>query len=370
MHRIKTYQTACLLSSVFMLSPIYAWANDPNLSSAPVTTPAENQQDILNQIPRFIDATPTLFPAQSDHSIVPPSHETENNSWADRKQKALTTWTDTTAKKIDDWFGEVDPQRPASATLRVLLDSTWNKYDDYDIEPRIRGKIRLPTLERKLSVVFGDDSLDNEMESNSTIRSENLSHSSDKTIDSKRTRESNSSLAIRWSELSQKLPFDTDVDLGLRSGDDLYLRLKASKDWQLDNDFQLHAEQIYRYGIDSKNYFRTNLELAHMRSNHPILANQVNLTYADAQEDDLTWDNYTFRQHQFFHGNRFSYGVYTGGYLNARDLRLNSWGPYVSWRQPFLREWFYIQGDLNYFNDQREDRQHFASAALRLEALF
>ena len=28
-------------------------------------------------------------------------------------------------------------------------------------------------------------------------------------------------------------------------------------------------------------------------------SNQLSLTYADEQEDDLTWDNYTFRQHQF-----------------------------------------------------------------------
>ena len=54
---------------------------------------------------------------------------------------------------------------------------------------------------------------------------------------------------------SKRLPFETDADLGLRSGDDVYLRLKASKDWQLENDFSFHAEQIYRYGIDSKKLF-------------------------------------------------------------------------------------------------------------------
>ncbi|EHU1259212.1 hypothetical protein A1E07_RS18505, partial [Acinetobacter baumannii] len=55
---------------------------------------------------------------------------------------------------------------------------------------------------------------------------------------------------------------------------------------------------------------------------------------------------------------------------NDNDLRLNSWGPFVSWRQPVLREWFFVQGDLNYFNDHREDRNHYVSTFLRLEALF
>jgi len=52
------------------------------------------------------------------------------------------------------------------------------------------------------------------------------------------------------------------------------------------------------------------------------------------------------------------------------ELRLNSWGPFVSWRQPLWREWFYVQGDLNYFNDHREDRDHFVSTFVRLETLF
>ncbi len=90
------------------------------------------------------------------------------------------------------------------------------------------------------------------------------------------------------------------MTFGIRSGSDIYARLKASKDWQLDNDFSFRAEQIYRYGIDSKNYLRTNLEFTQSKPHHPILSNQFNLTYADAQDDDLSWDNFSFRQHQFF----------------------------------------------------------------------
>ena len=50
-------------------------------------------------------------------------------------------------RKIDNWFGEVDPQKPASATIRVMIDNYWNEYDNFEIKPRIRGKIKLPTLE-------------------------------------------------------------------------------------------------------------------------------------------------------------------------------------------------------------------------------
>ena len=326
--------------------------------------------NLLYQLPSWIDAVPTFLPQQSDELMVRPILETADRTWVDRKQFQIRSWADDTSNKIDNWFGETNPEKPASATLRVIVDNSWNQHDGYEIKPRIRGRIKLPTLERQLSLVFGDDSLDNELDNNVAITNENPGNSNDKTLDRQQTRENNSSFALRWSEFSKYLPFKTDLDLGLRSGDDIYLRLKASKDWKLENDFSFHAEQIYRYGIDSKNYLRTNLELTHARPNQAFLSNQLNLTYSDNQDDDLTWDNSLFRQHQFFHENTFSYGLYTGGFLNNKDLRLNSWGPFVSWRQPVWREWLYVQGDLNYINNHRDDRSHFISSALRLEALF
>ncbi|WP_227591229.1 hypothetical protein [Acinetobacter shaoyimingii] len=324
----------------------------------------------LNFIPRVIDSTPTLLPDQSNSKIVPETAQTENMTWMDRSQKSIRNWADRTAHKIDGWFGKTNPDKPASAKLRVIIDNDWDKHDGYEVKPRIRGSIKLPTLEQKLSVVFGDDSLDNESRHNVAITNENPAGVADKKFDSKQIRDDNSSIALRWSEFSKKLPFDLDADLGLRSGDDLYARLKATKEWQLPNDFSVYAEQIYRYGIDSKNYLRTNLELTHARPNEAFFSNQLYLTYADEQDEDLTWDNRTYRQHQFFEGNRFNYGIYTGGYYDNDDLRLNSWGPFISWRQPLWREWFYVQGDLNYFNDQREDRSHYPRALIRLEALF
>ncbi|MGE8654959.1 MAG: hypothetical protein ACN6NV_14685 [Acinetobacter gandensis] len=378
-HFVRTF----LLTVSLGLTYQSIWANESISTATLPVTDAESKDsadtdsintpknyDLLDQIPRWIDASPTFLPGQSDHAIVPNTDQTENNSWTDRQQKKVRNWADRTAVRMDNWFGQSEPDKPANATLRVILDNSWNKHDEYEIKPRIRGKIKLPTLEKKLSVVFGDDSLDNELENNTAITNENPAGRSDKNYDNKQTREDNSSLALRWSEISDRLPFETDADLGLRSGDDLYVRLKAAKKWQLDNDYSFLAEQIYRYGIDSENYLRTNLELTHTRPGEPFISNQFNLTYADTQDDDLKWDNFSYRQHQFFKGNRFNYGLYTGGFYNNDQLRLNSWGPYISWRQPFLREWFYIQGDLNYLNDHREDKSHYLGALVRLEALF
>ena len=361
---------ACSLGSASM---VYAASNTEPQNPPqpqPAQTEAATSENFLDYIPKWVDATPTVFPEQSNQPIVPPTEETEDRTWIDRKQRTIREWTDRTSVKIDDWFGEIDPEKPASATIRFMLDNYWNEYDNYEVKPRIRGKIKLPTLEKRLSLVFGDDTLDDEFDNNIANINNQPNQDGNKRLNSEQTRDNNGSIALRFSNLSKRLPFETDADIGIRSGDDVYLRLRAEKNWTLRNDFHFNAEQIYRYGSDSENYLRTNLELTHARPNQPLLSNQFSLIYADEQDDDLTWENRTFRQHQFFAHNNFNYGIYTGGYYNNNDLRLNSWGPFVSWRQPLWREWFYVQGDLNYFNDQREDRSHYVSTFIRLETLF
>ena len=361
---------ACSLGSASM---VYAASNTEPQNPPqpqPAQTEAATSENFLDYIPKWVDATPTVFPEQSNQPIVPPTAETEDRTWIDRKQRTIREWTDRTSVKIDDWFGEIDPEKPASATIRFMLDNYWNEYDNYEVKPRIRGKIKLPTLEKRLSLVFGDDTLDDEFDNNIANINNQPNQDGNKRLNSEQTRDNNGSIALRFSNLSKRLPFETDADIGIRSGDDVYLRLRAEKNWTLRNDFHFNAEQIYRYGSDSENYLRTNLELTHARPNQPLLSNQFSLIYADEQDDDLTWENRTFRQHQFFAHNNFNYGIYTGGYYNNNDLRLNSWGPFVSWRQPLWREWFYVQGDLNYFNDQREDRSHYVSTFIRLETLF
>ena len=73
---------------------------------------------------------------------------------------------------MDGWFGTPDPNKPASAALRIMFDTEWNKYDDFSVKPRVRGRLKLPVLENKLSVVFGDDSLENELSDPSHLGAE------------------------------------------------------------------------------------------------------------------------------------------------------------------------------------------------------
>ncbi len=98
--------------------------------------------------------------------------QTEHLTWFDQRQKNIATGQ---IKQHINWITGLVNQvlNSLPGRLRVLVDSSWDKHNEYEVKPRIRGKIKLPTLENKLSVVFGDDSLDNELQNNVAITNEN-----------------------------------------------------------------------------------------------------------------------------------------------------------------------------------------------------
>ncbi|UOO81486.1 hypothetical protein LVJ83_11165 [Uruburuella testudinis] len=296
----------------------------------------------------------------------------ENDTWADRQHGAASRGLDRFAHRMDGWFGTPDPNNPASASLRIMLDTEWNKYDEFSVKPRIRGRLKLPVLENKVSVVFGDDSLDNQLGDPAHLGADGRqSNNRNRTYDRDRVRDDNTSLALRWSDLSRLTGLDTDFDIGVRSGDDIYARVKAGKRWQLENDYSTFAEQIYRYGIDSKHYARTNFEIRKAPAGKPFIANHLHAQYEnDGDKEEWTWGNSLYRQHDFAPGKWLNYGVYAGGYIENKKASINGYGPFVGYRQPFLRPWLFVQTELNYYNDRREDRSHYVGALLRFEALF
>lgn len=120
--------------------------------------------------------------------------------WVDEQHTAVKTRLSRWSHNIDDWIGTPDPTKPASANLRIMLDNEWNHYDGYSIKPRVRGKIKLPTLKQHLSVVFGDEDLDNQARDKHQLhRNYREALSGDKKYDQRQTRDDNASLALRWS---------------------------------------------------------------------------------------------------------------------------------------------------------------------------
>ena len=297
--------------------------------------------------------------------------EEQEKTWVDEQHQEIRTKLRSWAHTIDEWMGEPDPEQPATAGLRIMLDSQWNHYDHFSIKPRVRGKIRLPTLKKQLNLVFGDEDLDNESRDKNHIgKVYNQPLNKNKHYDRRQTREDNASVGLRWSDSIKKLGIDTDIDLGIRSGSDIYLRFRVGKEWFITERFSTRLEQIYRYGSNSKHYLRTNFENKYRTSDNTFIANQLYLQSEHDVDEKNSWGNSFYRQHDFNNYKRLNYGIFIGGDIENKKFHINQYGPFITWRQPILRQWFFIQPELNYYNDKKQGRSHHVGAFLRLEAIF
>ncbi|MGX2975386.1 hypothetical protein ACWIUH_10600 [Ursidibacter arcticus] len=307
----------------------------------------------------ILSSLPVLSWAETEQSMVDKQHSNVKST--------LHLW----ANSIDNWLGEPDPNKPASATLRIMLDNQWNRYDGYSIKPRVRAKVRLPALKKRLSVVIGDEDLDNQaQDKNQTSPTYREPLEKDKRYDRRQARNDNSSLALRWSDGIKNLGIDTDFDIGIRSGADIFARLKVSKEWQHNETYSTRLEQIYRYGLNSKHYLRTNFENKLVQDENTFINNHTYIDYRHDLVETSIWGNSLYREHNFSGYKRLNYGVSIGGDIDKKRLFLNYYGPFVTWRQPILRQWLFVQPEANFYNNQKLERKHTLGVFLRIEAVF
>lgn len=301
---------------------------------------------------------------------VATAHAAEGN-WFDRQHQAISNKLNRIANYVDGWFDRPDPENPASANLRLMLDHSWNRYDGYLVKPRIRAKVRLPALKRKFSLVLGDEDLDNQSRDKHELHRNYTPPSEDeRKYNSKQTRNDNSSLAIRHSDQIKRLGIDTDLDLGLRHNTDLFVRAKASKTWQLTERFSSRFEQIYRFGIKSRHYIRTNIEFKFADKLNRSFNNHLYYQYTHSTDQKKHWGNSTYRQHNYANFKQLNYGFNFGGEVKNKQFNINFYGPFVNWRQPILQKWLYIQPEINFYNNRSLNRKHTLGASLRIEMVF
>ncbi|MGY4675301.1 hypothetical protein ACWIVU_06815 [Ursidibacter arcticus] len=304
-------------------------------------------------------ALPATLSAQQNQTVLDKQHA--------NVQSTLHSWSNA----IDDWFGEPDPNSPASANLRIMLDNQWNRYDGYSVKPRVRAKIRLPTLKKCFSIMIGDEDLDNHaQDKNQTTPNYREPLEKDKRYDRRQAKNDNSSIALRWSDAFKGLGIDSDFDIGIRSGADIFARLKVSKEWKHNDIYSTRLEQIYRYGFNSKHYLRTNFENKLTQDKNTFVNNHTYLDYKNNLDEIVTWGNSLYREHNFAGYKRLNYGITVGGYIEHKKAILNQYGPFITWRQPILRKWFFIQPEVHFYNNKKLERKHTLGAFLRLEAIF
>lgn len=305
--------------------------------------------------------------------------------WVDLKHARVQQGLNNTAQNIDDWFGRYTDEE-ARANLNILVDSTWNRYDGATTDVRVRGGIELPNASRRLRLVFGDESLDNDLSytpgavssPNATVNRNPAAPSPRSNIANttlaERTRQQNNSLALRW--INNVFPgYRTDLDLGLRGTSDVYVRARARRNWDYAPDVRANFQQVVRYGTKSELYAQTDYGIGKALSRDGSYSNSLGYqaTAIYDQRNNEYGPFWVQRAGQYFSfrpEQTLSYGLLAAGYFGNSDYLLNQYGPWVSYRQPFLRKWFYVRGDASYVNDKVNDHSHNVNTFVRLEAVF
>jgi len=358
-----------------MLSPTRFWVSALCLlcaSAAHATTPADaataqasnpNSPDSPNQ------------PVDIVRELIQPTPTAE--LWIDQQHSSIQGMLKNQADRMDGWFDEAESGK-ARASVRLILDNHWDKYNELDQKLRIRGSVRLPNADKRFRLEFGDDSLDDEQPNGLPVNpttalvdpaAVNDAQTRPQQVN-EQARRDNASIALRFlGTIDQKIR--ADFDLGVRSGTDIYARAELSRAWQHDSQLDSTLRQTVRYGSESKLYARTDYDLRYQIEGQPLMRYYVDWTYAEPDKQlGFSWAHRFSREHSFFDSHALSYGFLVAGHLKDRDLQRTAYGPWVSWRQAMFREWFFVQADLNYFDDRTQRRSHYPSALLRLEALF
>lgn len=88
----------------------------------------------------------------------PGEAEASPETWVDDSYDFVTSRTDALAVWLDSFFGTVtSDMESADSVLRLRTEYEWNEEDGEDYKVRLRGKVDLPRLDERLSLVFSEE---------------------------------------------------------------------------------------------------------------------------------------------------------------------------------------------------------------------
>ena len=91
----------------------------------------------------------------------PPCPDDEETEWLDSSHCYITSRADNIAVWMNDFFGNVRTEEEAPySTLRLRFDQEWSENNQFDSDIKLRGKLHLPALNKRLSLLFSEEDAD------------------------------------------------------------------------------------------------------------------------------------------------------------------------------------------------------------------
>lgn len=297
---------------------------------------------------------------ESDQSCIRRDEEGRFQGWMDYQHCVFSGRTVATAQWFDDLFGDWSDDH-ADMMARVIGETGWDEEIGWSSAARIRARVDLPNASARLRLVITDDG---DAAGDATLEE----RSSPQVL---RNLQDSTSVAVRWMPRVQH-GIRSDLDVGVRSGPDVFLRLRLRRQWGLTDNSILRVGQTFRYGTESLGVSSSQLEMERAMSEHSVLRfSTVYLIEEDDHPDGFLWSHGLSMSHVFreWKDASLGYGFSVLGHTQP-DHRKESYGPWVLWRQSFWRDWLYYEVEPRLTRYRELDWDTVPSVVLRLEAQF
>ncbi len=278
----------------------------------------------------------------------------DEKNWLDTSHDYVSDQADELAQWLDSFFGQrVADIESASSILRLTSSYNIDEIEDDEFKLRGRGKLQLPALSDRLSLIFSGSEGD---------ESDRIQTAGDESDDGQ--------VALQYS-VQKKPRHELDLFGGVRAG------LKA----------RVGIRYRYQY-TPSANYFhRFRQELAYDQSDRAISTTRLDLSYKldhnslwrwanrvryGEETDGVEWRSSVGWQERLSPNKAVTYFVGVNG-ITDPDKLIKSYGPGIRYRQTVFRDYLFLDLVPSYSWRKKEagyDREGAWSFDLQLEMFF
>lgn len=281
--------------------------------------------------------------------------QSKQASWLDKSHAYASHSTDTLANWIDDFFGVPRADfESAYTSLRLSFENEWEDTEGNDSNVRLRGKVHLPKINERLSLIFTDD--ENE-------ESENV----DTGINAVTGKKENTKVGLQYNIQDDKRS-RLDFSVGIRSS----LKGKANVRYR----YQVPWGQKYTHRFTEMLYFidgegfgvRSGYELDRTIDENRLLRWANNLKFSE-DTDGVHWSTRLLLGERLDEQSAISYFIWSGGETRPNYLT-TSYGIGARYRRTFYRPWLFYELEPAYAwkrEEIQDDREGVVVFTARIE---
>ncbi|MCB1668749.1 MAG: hypothetical protein R3E73_14045 [Porticoccaceae bacterium] len=283
----------------------------------------------------------------------PDNTDTESKPWYHSSRDYVVHHADNIAQWTDTFFGDKRTEQEAAySTLRLRLKHSWNEDDDFDSDLGLRGKLHLPRINKRLSLLFSDD----EQTSDDDLIADD--------------RDSSDDIALQYRAREKKY-YRIDLKAGLRSSGNPKGAVRYRYERPIEDTLiGRFSSELYYRGGDGLGH-RARLEFDKILDSDKVFQwhNKVNW---EEEESGVSWVTGFALKKRLTEKKAVSYYVSANGSTQPDGLT-NSYGLGIRYRQNLFQPWIFADIQPGYRwvkQDQHDDRHGVASLVLRLEVVF